>query len=247
MSMVECRDVSKQYANGVTVSGISFRVERGECVALCGGNGAGKSTVLNMLVGNLAPTSGSIVINGCPVTPEEKAFRRHIGYMPDHLNFPRALTGREILSFYADLCGRSARDVDACLEKVGLAHAANRKAGEYSKGMTQRLLLAQAILHQPPLLLLDEPTNGLDPFWVVTYKQMIRELKDQGTTIVLSSHIMRDVEELADRVVIIDAGRLVAVDTIDALTRAWAPQTGKFEDAFFALLIEHRKQLENVG
>lgn len=246
MNMVELNQVQKVFGNGVAISDITFHVRPGECVALCGGNGAGKSTVMKMLVGNLLPTSGEIKINGTPVRPQEMEFRRYIGYMPDHVVFPRTLTGKEILSFYAELSGESADKADHFIEQVGLTHAAKRKVGEYSKGMMQRLVLAQALLHSPPLLLLDEPTNGLDPFWMIEFKRMLLELKSQGKTILLSSHIMRDIEELADRVIIMDEGRIAAHDTIEHIIQQWSPQTNNFEDALMALLLAKRKEVRKV-
>lgn len=235
--VIQCINLGKTYNADNQVSGIEFSVNSGECLALCGGNGAGKSTIMKMIVGLLPPTTGEIRLAGYSSKEEGKRYKEQFGYMPDSMLFPKSLTGYEALHFFARLRKLPAARITDVLDLVGLQHAGNKKISDYSKGMQQRLSLAQALLANPPILILDEPTNGLDPLWVVRFKQLIMDLKKAGTTILLSSHIMRDVEELADRVAFIHAGKLIKTGEVKELcNRSGKPQ--KLEDVFFQMISE---------
>ncbi|MBI5835271.1 MAG: ABC transporter ATP-binding protein [Armatimonadetes bacterium] len=189
------------------VSDVSFEVGRGEVVGLLGPNGAGKSTTVKLLLGLLRPTAGAARILGQP--PDSRAARAAVGYLPEETRLYPHLTATETLAFFAQVAGVKA-DLPALLARVGLTGAAHRRVGEYSKGMNRRLGLAQALLGSPELLVLDEPTSGLDPLGRRDVKQLIGELAAGGTTILLSSHLLAEVEDVCDRVLILCGGRLAA-------------------------------------
>ncbi len=193
------------------LSGIDLSVRRGSITALLGRNGAGKSTLIQICLGLLKPTSGRLrVLDGAP---GDKEVRARIGYMPEDTTLHGFLTARETLDFYAGLSGLpadTARDrVSWLLELVELEHAAGRKVHVFSKGMARRLCLAQALVGDPELVILDEPTSGLDPLGTQMVKQLLLKLKGLGRTVFLSSHILGEVEEIADAVVILDRGRIL--------------------------------------
>ncbi len=202
-----------------TLKGISFSVPAGRAVGYLGANGAGKTTTLKVLVGLLAPDAGTAEILGLPV--DDPACRRRVGFLPENPYFYEHLSAREGLRFYGGLSRMDPRDVEArsgpLLERVGLAAAADRRLGEFSKGMRQRLGLAQALLHDPELLILDEPISGLDPFGRKLVKDLILEERDRGKTVFFSSHILADVEEVCDFAVIVAGGRVTASGTVQEL------------------------------
>jgi ABC-2 type transport system ATP-binding protein len=202
-----------------TLKGVSFSVPVGRAVGYLGANGAGKTTTLKILVGLLAADAGSAEILGLPVG--DPACRRRVGFLPENPYFYEHLTAREALRFYGGLSRMDRAAVDAragpLLERVGLADAADRRLGEYSKGMRQRLGLAQALLHDPELLLLDEPISGLDPFGRLLVKNLILEERARGKTVFFSSHILADVEEVCDYAVILAGGTVTASGTVQEL------------------------------
>jgi ABC-2 type transport system ATP-binding protein len=190
--------------------GISFQVREGEIFGFVGPNGAGKTTTLKVLMGLIRATRGSASILGCDV--RETAFRRHIGFLPENPYFYDFLTGREILDFYARLSGvarrqRAAR-VASLLEWVGLVSAADARLRTYSKGMLQRIGIAQALVHDPDVVFLDEPMSGLDPIGRKEIRDLILRLRSEGKTVFMNTHILSDVEMLCDRVAIIVKGRI---------------------------------------
>ena len=190
--------------------GISFQVREGEIFGFVGPNGAGKTTTLKVLMGLIRPTAGSASILGCDV--RETAFRRHIGFLPENPYFYDYLTGREILDFYAVLSGvpraRRAGRVERLLDWVGLSHAADARLRTYSKGMLQRIGIAQALVHDPDVVFLDEPMSGLDPIGRKEIRDLVLRLKADGKTLFMNTHILSDVEMLCDRVAIIVKGRI---------------------------------------
>jgi len=234
--IAEVKDLSKIYNSSNRIEHINFEMFEGECFALCGGNGAGKSTVIQMLIGNVKPTSGTIKLAGLTMDSNKSMYKSFFSYMPDAMAFPKVLTGYEVLSFFADLSNVSKARVDWLLKKVGLEHDKDKKVRDYSKGMQQRLALAQCLLPEAPLLILDEPTNGLDPYWVREFKNIIKEEKAKGTTILFSSHILSDVEELADRVAFMNNGKLLITDTVKALTNRNGGKKTTLEEVFFSLV-----------
>lgn len=216
---VEIDNVSKRYGRIEAVRGVSFALPPGETVALVGHNGAGKTTLIKLMLGLIHPSEGEVKILGEHPAAGEFAARRRLGYLPENVSFNAALTGRELLSFYARLKGESPVRAMALLDRVGLTAVAGRRVGTYSKGMRQRLGLAQALIGEPALLLLDEPTTGLDPALRQSFYEIVQELRDRGATVVLSSHALTELEERADRVVIMNRGQMVANGSLDALRR----------------------------
>ncbi len=213
----------KRYGPHEVVRGVSFSLAAGESLALLGHNGAGKTTLIKLMLGITRADGGDIRI--CGLRPDERAFaglRRRVGFLPENVVFHNAMTGREILSFYARLKGAPASAVDALLDRVGLGEARNRRVRTYSKGMRQRLGLAQALLGDPVVLFLDEPTTGLDPALRRQFYEIIAERQRQGTAVLLSSHALGEVEARADRMAIMKNGRMVACGTLDELRRAAA-------------------------
>ena len=232
--MVHVNDVTKVFNEYNKIENIQFQIRKGECFALCGGNGAGKSTVIQMLIGNLKPSSGELLINNRKASTKDLTYKSLFSYMPDTVVFPKTLTGYEVLTFFAKLQGITKERVQLLLKKVGLEKDKDKKVKDYSKGMQQRLALAQSLLPEAPLLILDEPTNGLDPYWVYEFKKMMEEEKQKGTTILFSSHILADVEELADKVAFMKDGKLLVVDEIEQLTMQEGKQRS-LEEVFFTL------------
>jgi len=190
--------------------GIEFGVREGEIFGFVGPNGAGKTTTLKILMGLIRATSGSATILGHDV--HETAFRRHVGFLPENPYFYSYLTGREILDFYARLCGlsraRRRSQVHKLLEWVDLAHAADARLRTYSKGMLQRVGIAQALVHDPDVVFLDEPMSGLDPIGRKEIRDLILRLRSEGKTVFMNTHILSDVEMVCDRVAIIVQGRI---------------------------------------
>ncbi|MEG6513874.1 ABC transporter ATP-binding protein [Desulforamulus ruminis] len=216
-NILEVRSINKSYGNFSAVNGISFQIPRGEIFTLLGHNGAGKSTLIKMILGLVSPDAGELVIDGCTYEQNLLKIKRKVGYLPERMNFYDNLTAWETLQFYAQIKGLGKERCKEVLEEVGLKEAMHKRVGTYSKGMQQRLGLAQAIIHRPQLLILDEPTTGLDPSGVWWLKKMIRDWNRSGTTVLFSSHNLDDVEELAHRVAILCRGQMVAAGTIRQL------------------------------
>jgi ABC-2 type transport system ATP-binding protein len=221
--IVRVREVTKDFRPGFglrrkrVLHGISFGVREGEIFGFVGPNGAGKTTTLKILMGLIRPTSGRAEILGHDV--RETAFRRHVGFLPENPYFYEYLTGREILAFYARISGlsgaRRAERVQALLERVGLAAAADARLRTYSKGMLQRIGIAQALVHDPSVVFLDEPMSGLDPIGRKEIRDLVLRLREEGKTVFMNTHILSDVELVCDRVAIIARGRIVHEGAID--------------------------------
>ncbi|MFC6952630.1 ABC transporter ATP-binding protein [Halorubellus litoreus] len=216
--------LTKRYGNGpdatTAVDDLSFTVERGEVFGLLGPNGAGKSTTLDVLVGYQRPTDGHVDVLGLDPTTEPAAVRERTGVLPDGYGVYPERSGRAHVEYVA-----TARGVDldptTWLERVDLGDAASRPAGEYSKGMRQRLAFAMALVGDPDLLVLDEPSTGLDPEGVATVRERIEAASDRGTTVVLSSHRLAQVERVCDRLAVVHDGSLLAVDDLASLRNAY--------------------------
>lgn len=214
--MLRLNSVRKSYGGRAVVEDLSYSLAPGTVVALVGHNGAGKTTQIKMMLGLTRPDSGTIeVLGGDPRRP---ATRRHLGYLPESVQFHPGFTGRETLAFHARLKGLDTAQ-DALLDRVGLLAAAGRAVRGYSKGMRQRLGLAQALLGAPRLLLLDEPTSGLDPALRRELYGLVAELAAQGATVLLSSHALTELDGHAERVIVLNAGRKIADGTLDELRR----------------------------
>jgi ABC-2 type transport system ATP-binding protein len=192
--MINIKNLHKSYA----LHGINLDIEPGELFAYIGPNGAGKSTTIKILLGLTNPDEGSV----------ELVEKKYIGYLPENPYFYTHLTATEVLQFYAKIFNIKNPDIKSILERVDLLHAKDKRLGDFSKGMLQRVGIAQALINNPRLLILDEPMSGLDPLGRKKIKEIILQEKKKGTTIFLSSHILSDVQDLADRVAIINLGRL---------------------------------------
>jgi len=214
---VRISDVTKDYGRLKAVRGASFELGQGELVALIGHNGAGKTTLMKLMLGLIRPTSGSVEVLGDNPAAGEFAGRRQLGYLPENVSFDTALTGRETLAFYARLKREPVAGALKLLDAVGLGDASRRRVSTYSKGMRQRLGLAQALIGRPRVLLLDEPTTGLDPELRQTFYEIVQRLAAEGTTVLLSSHALTELEECAGRVIIMNRGVKVADGSIERL------------------------------
>lgn len=211
-------NLTKRFQGVAALTDISFAVAPGERVALLGHNGAGKSTMMKIILGLISATEGKVSV--CDAAPGSAKARAEVAYLPENAAFHPALTGREQVAHYLRLRGRPAAEAGALLDRVGLGHAADRRIGTYSKGMRQRVGLAQALIGQPRLMVLDEPTSGLDPVSRRDFYALLDQMAAQGTAILLSSHALTEVEARTDRILILSKGRLVASGTMADLRRA---------------------------
>ncbi|WP_458414160.1 ABC transporter ATP-binding protein [Schinkia sp. CFF1] len=217
--IVKIENISKKYGKTEVVKNISLEIVKGEIFALLGHNGAGKSTLIKMLTGLIQKSSGTIKINGKEIAPFQKEAKQYFSYLPEIMALYPHLTAKETLHFFAELQNIPEKNEDEVLEIVGLLDHKNQKVGDFSKGMTQRIGFAISLLPKAPLLILDEPTSGLDPFWSIQFKKVMKQLNEEGTTIVFASHILSEVEDLADRVGIISDGEIVALGSVQELKR----------------------------
>ena len=203
------------------VNDVDFEVRQGEVIGLLGPNGSGKSTTVKMLLGLLYPTGGRLTVFG--KSPRDVSIKNEIGYLPEETYLYKYLTAFETLDFFASLFNLSKierqKRCDQLLDMVGLSHARNRPVGEFSKGMARRIGLAQAMINDPSLLILDEPTSGLDPLGCREVKDLIRTLKQRGKTVIVTSHLLSDVDDVCDRVIILYGGKIRAQGTLSDLLR----------------------------
>lgn len=220
MNAIEIENLNKYFGELHATKALHLTVQAGECVALAGHNGAGKSTLMKMMLGLLRPDNGLIKVFGH--NPESEMAKNLSGYLPEIVSLYPALTGYETLNFFARLKKQDLKQNKALLEKVGIEQAGNRRVGTYSKGMKQRLALAQALLGQPKILFLDEPTTGLDPASRQQFYEIVQELRNQGTGIILSSHALSELVGQVDRIIILKNGEKTADGTIESLRQ----QTG---------------------
>jgi len=217
MAVITIEGLSKRFGDVLAVDDLSFEVDQGTVVGFLGPNGAGKTTTLRMLLGLVAPTSGTARIDGRPYRALADPVR-HVGAVLEASSFHPGRSARNHLRVVASAAGLPFARADAVLAQVGLADAAQRRVGGFSLGMRQRLGLATALLGDPQVLILDEPANGLDPEGVHWLRGVLRHLADQGRTVLVSSHVLAEVAQTVDQVVIIARGRLVTQSTLAALT-----------------------------
>jgi Cu-processing system ATP-binding protein len=218
--VVHLHHVTRRFGATVAVDTVDLDLLPGECVGLVGHNGAGKSTLIRLMLGLIRPTAGTVrVLGGDPAAGTAARARRELGYLPENVALQPSLTGAEALAFYARLKGLDVAGNAALFERVGLAQAARRRIGTYSKGMRQRLGLAQAMLGHPRVLLLDEPTTGLDPELRQGLYEIVRAMRDGGTAVLLSSHALAELEGEVDRVVVMNRGKKMADGDLHALRR----------------------------
>lgn len=218
--IIELRGVSKRFGGVTAVDDVTVDVPAGRCFAWLGPNGCGKTTLIRMMLGLARPSSGQIVVRGHAIPHDARAALARVGAIVEEPRFYPYLSGRDNLRVWAAHYGSDAAGrIDAELARVGLTEAASKKVKAYSLGMRQRLGVARALLNDPELLILDEPTNGLDPAGLVEFRGMIRGLVDEGRTVFISSHILDEVERMADDVAIIQRGKMVACGSMADLTR----------------------------
>jgi len=240
-------ELAKRYGRITALAGLTMVVPRGEIFGYLGPNGAGKTTSLKLLLGLARPTSGEAWVLGAPISDPaaHRRARRRIGYLPELFRYQHWLTAREVLRLHCALADMDRaiwdREVSEALSIVGLAERADDRVGGFSKGMQQRLGLGVALLGRPELVLLDEPTSALDPVGRHDVREIIRALKARGTGVFLNSHLLTEVEQVCDRVAIVDQGRVIAVGTLDELLRSDAVRiratgvTGAAREALAAL------------
>jgi ABC-2 type transport system ATP-binding protein len=219
VAAIETHDLRKEYGEKVAVRALSLTVPRGSIFGFLGPNGAGKSTSIKMLLGLVRPTSGEAAVLGAPAGDVET--RRKIGFLPEHFQFYKWLTPAELLRLHGQLCGMTAaqlkKKIPAMLDLVGLTPHRDKRVGEFSKGMLQRIGLAQALIHDPDLIFLDEPTSGLDPMGRKLVRDIIRAQRDRGATVVLNSHLLGEVEVTCDNVSFLKDGQIIATHDISTL------------------------------
>src|SRR5215469_5115846 len=236
--MIELNQVTKKYGTKVAVERLSLHIAAGELFAFLGPNGAGKTTTIKLMCGLLFPTEGTIRIGGFDLHAQGDRARQLISYVPDQPYLYEKLTGREFLQFIADMYGlprdKAVERIAEVIELFELHEFIDDLTERYSHGMRQRTVFASALVHEPRVLIVDEPTVGLDPHSVRRLKDLLRRQADQGTTVFLSSHSLDVVQELADRIAIIEHGRLVACGTLKAL-RDQAAVDGSLEEVFLTL------------
>lgn len=219
--------VTRRYRNVVAVRDVTLALHAGEATALVGHNGAGKTTLIKLLLGLIRPDEGTVRVLGVdPAGAHGAEARRTLGFLPENVAFHGAMTGNELMSFYAGLKRHSPRRNAELLSLVGIADAAGRRVSTYSKGMRQRLGIAQALIGEPRLLLFDEPTSGLDPASRVDVFNTIDMLRGSGATVLVSTHALAEVENRVDRVAVMHHGRLLAAGTLDQLRAGVVPDVG---------------------
>lgn len=229
MSIIETQNLSKEYASRFSkqkvnaLNDFTFNANEGEIFGLLGPNGAGKTTLIKILLAITFPTSGSAKIFGSDVKSHK--WKKRVGYLPENHKFPSYLTGEQVLSYYGRLSGLKngadlKKKIDEYLETMGLTKWKNTKIKKYSKGMMQKLGLAQSLLSNPDLIFLDEPTDGVDPIGRKEIRDILTDLRTKGKTIFLNSHLLSEVEMICDRVAILNKGDLVKEGSVDDLTRA---------------------------
>ncbi|WP_231189265.1 ABC transporter ATP-binding protein [Haladaptatus sp. DYF46] len=219
MTAIDLSDVTKRFGDFTALDGLDLSIEDGEIFGFLGPNGAGKSTAINILLDFIRPTTGQANVLGYDAQMDSLAIRQRIGVLPDAFSVYDRLTGRQHLEFAIE--SKNAEDSPIeILERVGIADAADRKAGGYSKGMAQRLALGMALVDQPDLIILDEPSTGLDPNGAREMREIILEENARGATVFFSSHILEQVDAVCDRVGILQDGRLIAQDSIQGLRQS---------------------------
>jgi ABC-2 type transport system ATP-binding protein len=228
------RDLGKTYGQGFlsrkgfrALDGVTLEVARGTVFGLLGPNGAGKTTLIKIALGLVRGFDGEACLCGRP--PRDPASRRRAGFLPESHRLPPYLTGRQVVRLFGMMSGADPGELDrripALLELVGMEKSADRKVREYSKGMQQRIGLAQALVHEPDIVFLDEPTDGVDPVGRAAIRGIVEDLKRRGVTVFINSHLLMEVELVCDRVAILSKGRLIREGSVDELT----PRTGKVQ------------------
>ena len=227
--MIEVKNVTKKYGSTIAVDDVSFEVKDGEVVGFLGPNGAGKSTTMNMITGFIEPTMGQIIVNGNDISKRPRKAKKEIGYMPENVPLYYELTAREFVSYMAELklVKRSERkqEVEKVLKETGLEDVKNKLIRNLSRGYKQRVSMAGALVGNPDVIILDEPTVGLDPKQITEIRSLIKEL-GKNHTVILSTHILSEVSQICERVIIINKGKIVAIDTPENLEKTTREKNG---------------------
>jgi ABC-2 type transport system ATP-binding protein len=248
--MIDLDRVTKVYGTKTAVRDLTLRIEPGELFAFLGPNGAGKTTTIKMLCGLLFPTAGRVRVGGFDIQRQGDRARQLISYVPDQPYLYEKLTGREFLQFIADMYGmprqRGRERMEDVIALFGMNEFVDDLTERYSHGMRQRTVFAAALLHEPKVLIVDEPTVGLDPKSVRLLKDLLRQEARRGTTVFLSSHSLDVVEQLADRIGIVEHGRLISCGSLETL-RKQASLDGSLEDVFLKLTEEAREETQRNG
>lgn len=260
-NIIEVHDLHKTYREGLfrrkavnALRGVSLSVPRGSIFGLLGPNGAGKTTLIKVLLGLVRKSSGEGSMLGRPLG--DRQGRTKVGYLPEHHRFPRHLTGNAAMVYYGGLSGLSKREVlskrPGLLERVGLSKWGQTPVHKYSKGMQQRLGIAQALLHNPELLILDEPTDGVDPVGRAEVRRLLKDLREDGTTIFLNSHQLQEIEMVCDQAAILASGRMQKMGSIDEITkhpnaRIEFVLKGSLDDMQYALTFAETEPWETDG
>ena len=227
--MIEVKNVTKKYGSTIAVDNISFDVKDGEVVGFLGPNGAGKSTTMNMITGFIEPTNGQIIINGNDISKKPRKAKREIGYMPENIPLYYELTAKEFITYMAELkmVKRNERkqEVEKVINEMGLDEVKNKLIRNLSRGYKQRVSMAGALVGNPDVIILDEPTVGLDPKQITDIRNLIKELGKKHT-VILSSHILSEVSQICERVIIINKGKIIAIDTPENLEKSAREKNG---------------------
>ena len=237
-SVIEVKNLTKKYGDFTAVDHVNYTVEEGEIFGLLGHNGAGKTTTILMLLGLIPPTEGTAIVNGVDVIKEPLQSRRNVGLLPENAGFYENLTARQNLSFYAELADVpdkvASERIEKLIDQVGLGHKREAKVAAYSRGMKQRLGIAQSLVRDPKVLILDEPTQGIDPEGTRDLRELIRTLsKERGMTIIFTTHVLYEVNKLCDRVAIMKQGAIAGIGTIPELRKQVNADEGEdFEQVF---------------
>lgn len=240
--MIQFEGVSRSYGDTLAVRGLDLRIESGELFALLGHNGAGKTTTIKMMVGLLRPAAGRVLIDGFDTVTQVREATSRIGYVPDEPYLYDKLSGREFLQFVAEMHGmarpEATRAIDREIERFGLGRFADELAESYSHGMKQRTVFAAALLHDPPVLIVDEPLVGLDPHSIRLVKDLLRDRVSKGTSIFMSTHTLAAAEEIADRIGVMQQGKLIFLGTVDELRHKYHAEGQSLESLYLSVVGE---------
>ena len=242
--MIQVENITKKYGNFTAVDGISFEIDEGEIVGFLGPNGAGKSTTMNMITGFIEPSEGRIIVDGYDISKKPKKAKKQIGYMPEGVPLYSDLTVREFVSYMADLKGcdkkQKKEEIEKVLAETGLTEVQNKLTKNLSRGYKQRVSMAGALIGNPKVIILDEPTVGLDPKQVTEIRALIKEL-GKSHTVILSSHILSEVSQICNRVIIINKGKIIAIDTPENLENKVVQN-----NAIYVTVEDTENKMENI-
>ena len=237
--MIELKNLTKKFGSVVAVNQLNLSISEGEIFGFIGPNGAGKTTTLRMMSGILAPTEGSIMIDGIDMARQPEKAKQRMGYIPDRPFLYEKLTGMEFLRFTADLFGVEdglfKEKSESLLKKFSIYDWRDELIESYSHGMKQRLIISAALLHEPKVLIIDEPMVGLDPAGIRMMKKLFRDLAEKGTTLFMSTHTLSVAENICDRIGVIHKGKLIAIGTVEDLKDSARVEEGDLEKVFLIL------------